>query len=456
VVEPHDTPVNARYRLNEDWGFKIRRDEAADRGEAPLVKDGTSVPEVGTVMVGLSGFRVLAVGRVGGELELLVETTATKAPCPRCGRAAAPHARREHRLRDLAHGDLPVFVLWCKRVWRCRHVDCPQRTWSEQTEPAAPRATLTARTRQWAARRVGEHADTIAATARSLGAGWHTVMDAVEQHGRPLVDDPAGLADVAALGVDEHAWQRANAHRHTTFATGIVDLTSGRPARLLDVVENRTADAYGSWLAARPPEWRQQVRLAALDPFRGYLNALRAHLPHATHVLDAFHVVRLGFPALDEVRRRVQQEQTGHRGHKDDPLDRTRRLLRRRVDRLKEHHFAKLDAALGIGDPHGEVTITRHAAQALAGAFARTDRAAGARAVLDVIATYIDRSVLEVARLARTLRTWQPQLLARFSTDRRISTGPTEGRQPAGREGPSGRPRLPQVRQLPTSATTPL
>jgi hypothetical protein len=94
-----------------------------------VVEDGTSVPEVGAVMFGLSGFRVLAAGRVGCELELLVETTAARASCPRCGRPAAPHARREHLLRDLAHGDVPVFVLWCKRVWRCRPVDCPQRTW---------------------------------------------------------------------------------------------------------------------------------------------------------------------------------------------------------------------------------------------------------------------------------------------------------------------------------------
>ena len=292
--------------------------------------DGTSAPDVSAVMFGLPGFRVLAAGQVGGELELLVETTATRATCPTCVRPASPHARREHLLRDLAHGDRPVFVLWCKRIWRCRRVDCPKRTWSEHSELAAAKASLTGRTRAWAARRVGEHADTVAATARSLGVGWHTVMGAVTEHGQPLIDDPARLVGVHALGVDEHAWQRANAHRHTQFATGIVDLSPGRPARLLDVVADRSGDAYGDWLAARDPEWRQGVRLAALDPFRGYLNALRAHLPHATHVLDAFHVVKLGFTALDEVRRRVQQEQTGHRGYAGDPLYRTRRLLRRR------------------------------------------------------------------------------------------------------------------------------
>ncbi len=37
-------------------------------------------------------------------------------------------------------------------------------------------------------------------------------------------------------------------------------------------------------------------------------------------VLDAFHVVKLGTQVVDEVRRRVQQEQLGRRGHKNDPL----------------------------------------------------------------------------------------------------------------------------------------
>ena len=50
--------------------------------------------------------------------------------------------------------------------------------------------------------------------------------------------------------------------------------------------------------------------MAALDPFRGYATALRTSLPHATRVLDAFHVTRLGFAAVDDVRRRVQQDST--------------------------------------------------------------------------------------------------------------------------------------------------
>ena len=112
--------------------------------------------------------------------------------------------------------------------------------------------------------------------------------------------------------------------------TGIVDLTRGRgPARLLDVVEGRSASALLSWVDQQDPAWRAGITTAALDPYRGYAIALRTALPDAVRVLDAFHVVRLGFAAVDDVRRRIQREQTGHRGRTGDPLYGIRRLLRR-------------------------------------------------------------------------------------------------------------------------------
>jgi hypothetical protein len=44
----------------------------------------------------------------------------------------------------------------------------------------------------------------------------------------------------------------------------------------LEVVQGCSGTVYADWLAARRQPWRQQIRVAALDPFRGYLNALRA------------------------------------------------------------------------------------------------------------------------------------------------------------------------------------
>jgi hypothetical protein len=86
------------------------------------------------------------------------------------------------------------------------------------------------------------------------------------------------------------------------------------------------------------------ITTAALDPCHGYAAALRTSLPHAVRVLDAFNVTRLGFAAVDLVRRRIQHEGFGHRGRKDEPLYRIRRLLRRAAAHHTERSWARMVA----------------------------------------------------------------------------------------------------------------
>ncbi len=113
--------------------------------------------------------------------------------------------------------------------------------------------------------------------AREFGVGLRTAMAAVRKHGTPRVDDLNRLDGVEILGLDETAFQVASAKRSTSFVTGIVDLTRGPgPARLLDVVEDRSASALVSWINQRHPGWRTGIGVAALDPYRGYASAQRA------------------------------------------------------------------------------------------------------------------------------------------------------------------------------------
>ena len=63
-------------------------------------------------------------------------------------------------------------------------------------------------------------------------------------------------------------------------------------------------------------------------PSKDSKNAIDDQLQDATSVLDAFHIVKLAGDAPGEVRRRVQQDTTGHRGRKGDPLYQIRLLLR--------------------------------------------------------------------------------------------------------------------------------
>lgn len=389
--------------------------------------DGTGARDLGAVVLGLDGFGLVAVDEHDGELELAVETTADLAGCPGCGAVATAHGRRPVRVRDLPVGGRPTTLIWIKRLWRCPHERCETRTWSETSPEVPPRASLTARAGREACRRVGQGGESVAAVAFDLGLGWGTVMRAVAEHGTPLVDDPARLAGVTALGVDETAYLAATSTHSTEFATGLVDLTrlAGTPARLLDVVPGRSGGVLSTWLRARDPSWRTGVQVAALDPFRGYATALRTHLPAAVRVLDAFHVVKLGFDAVDQVRRRVQQETFAHRGRAGDPLYGIRRVLRRGHDRHSEKSWSRLLRGLDLGDPRGEVAAAWIAAQDLRLLYRHTDPQRAELAFYRWLEFCADSAVPELHRLARTLDSWRDELLARFRVGP-VSNGPTE------------------------------
>jgi transposase len=377
-----------------------------------------------TAMLGLPGFVLLAVSEVDGELEQAVETAADPEFCRSCGVAAVLHGRRPVRVRDLPVAGRPVTLIWVKRVWRCAEPACVARTWTEASEHIGSRASLTERARAEACRRIGKDGHDVAAVAVEYGVGWHTVMRAVRDHGQPLVQNPSRLAGVTAVGVDETAFLAATSRHSTEFVTGIVDLTG--PPRLLDVVPGRSGKALSDWVSARGQSWRDSITVAALDPFRGYATALRIQLPDAIRVLDAFHVTRLGLAAVDEVRRRVQQQTLHRRGHKEDPLYRIRRLLRRAPETLTERAWARLETGLVLGDPAGEVVQAWMAAHELRYLYRRgRDLPDARRRLHDVLARCVFSDVPELLRLARTLDAWTDELLAYFTTGG-LSNGPTE------------------------------
>jgi transposase len=373
-------------------------------------------------LLGLDGFEVLAAQVVAGEWQLEVQTTATVVGCIGCGVRAELHGRRTVRVRDLPVGGRPVVLVWRKRLWRCREPDCGVRTWTERATAIRPRALLTERAGAEACRRVGKDAHAVAAVARDLGVGWATVMRAVHEHGTPLVDDAARLEGVAALGLDETTFLKATRVAPTRYVTGLVNLEGGR---LLDVVADRTRAAVDDWLGGRPHAWLAQVGTVALDPWRGYANALTARLGHATVVVDHFHAIRLANAVVDQVRRRTQQATLGHRGRKRDPLYRIRKLLLTAAEQLTQWGRVRLRAGLAAGDPTGEVAAAWQGKELLRAVYAAAGTAA-ARVALDRFYRWCDGvQIAELSRLARTVRAWEVEILA-FHTTNGCSNGLTE------------------------------
>ena len=67
-----------------------------------------------------------------------------------------------------------------------------------------------------------------------------------------------------------------------------------------------------------------------------------------------------------DVRRRVQQQQLGHRGRKHEPLYGIRRLLLTTWANLSERGWERLRAGLATGDPDGDVAAVWLARELLA------------------------------------------------------------------------------------------
>src|SRR5690606_35938573 len=145
----------------------------------------------------------------------------------------------------------------------------------------------------------------------------------------------------------------------------------------------RAGKAVTTWLEARDEAWLSAVERVALDPYRGYYNALVGGLDAPEVVVDAFHVVRLGNLVVDEVRRRVQQQTLGHRGHKGDPLYGIRRLLLTGEERLTDHGRQRIRAGLAAGDRDDEVWYAWMVKELVRSIYRAGDEAAARQALAD-------------------------------------------------------------------------
>jgi transposase len=379
--------------------------------------------EILAALVGLKDVRVVAYERRGPDVELMVEQVLGAVLCPSCGGPAQVKERPVVHYVDLPVYGTPMSLAWKKHRMRCASLACPKRSWVlEDHRIAAKNCLLTTRAAKWATVQVGG-GRTVSEVAAELACDWHTVNEAVITYGEALLSaDRKRLNKTTAIGLDETSFVKLGSRVHTDYATTVADVENHQ---IIDILPTRKYVDVAGWIDKQPRAWKERIRFGALDMSATYAAVYTVILPRAAQVVDPFHVISLANRCLDGVRRRVQSEQTGHRGRRDDPLYRVRRVLLLGEEKLDTAATERLWSLLALGDPGAEVAIAYRVKERLRD-FYRTMDPDQARQVLTELQDHCLKSAMppEVRKLGRTIRSWFDKI-ANFHVAR-VSNGPTE------------------------------
>ena|GEM_PF-1058845 len=223
-----------------------------------------------------------------GCITAVVETTRAAAECPICGSASTrAHSRYVRRVADLPwHGvgfRLQVHV----RRFFCDHLSCARRIFTERLPGVvAPYGRRTARLEEWLEEWLRELGFALGGEAgarlvRSLGllASPDTLLRQIRR--TPLPARPAPQV----VSVDD--WCRRRGHSYG--------------ALLVDLLPDREADTFVTWLQAQP-----QVAVVSRDRGANFAEGATRGAPQALEVADRFHVLKNLVEALQQVVGREQ------------------------------------------------------------------------------------------------------------------------------------------------------
>lgn len=383
-----------------------------------------------TLLLDLDGLAVQKVERLEDGTRRVHLVTADEAAraCPVCGVfATRVKGYALTRPRDLPSGERALELVWRKRRWYCTQPACPRKSFTEQVPQVPARMRITTRLRRAAGRRVRDAASTVVQAGRDLRLSWPTVMDAFRTEAHEVTDAAPG--PVTVLGIDETRrgrmrwrqdpdtgrWEPACDRWHT----GFVDASGGQG--LLGQVEGRAPSDVLAWLATTPLAWRQQIRHVAIDMSAGYRAAVRTGLPHATIVVDHFHVVQLANKMLNIVRRRTTAALRGRRGRASDPEWKARRRLLRNREDLTDTQFTTMWNQLIDAGDLGMILLTAWIAKErlrdlLACARTRADHHRVGHLRWKFLTWCADSDIPEVRQLATTIDRWWPEIRAFIDT----------------------------------------
>ena len=357
---------------------------------------------------GIVGYQYVSQHFHEGQVNFRIEQQRERLRCPQCGCDDVwIRGHQQRTFRTVPIGPKPTSVtLDVARVW------CPICDTVRQVKIgfADPKKRYTRSFERYALD-LSRHM-TIKDVAEHLQVSWDTIKDIQASNLKRRFGKPK-LHKLKQIAIDEIAVGKGQ-----RYLTVVLNLVSGA---VVFVGDGKGVDALKPfWKRLRRA--RAKIKAVATDMSSAYTRAVRDNLPHAVHVFDHFHVIKLFNEKLSAFRRALYNQASSE--EQRQILKGTRWLLLKNPENLDgdKNELQRLEEALRLNKP---LAIAYYLKEDLRQIWSQPNKRTARRVLRDWLARARASGIPMLVRFAATLEKHQEGVLNYYNYP--ISTGPLEG-----------------------------
>ena len=260
----------------------------------------------------------------------IAEHRKKSAVCPDCGAHSNKiHDSRWQNIKDIPIRNKEVIIRLKKNRYRC--LKCGKRGFSQEYKSIEDYARKTKRYDKYLVNEATNR--DYSNVSRENNLSYTSIKNAVKNHVDPIIQKRIreNISNLETISIDEFA-----VVKHHKYAVVISDPVN---KEIVDILDSRKKEYLIKYFMSWTKEQRAKVKIFSMDMWSPYKSVAKTVFPNAKIVVDKFHLVAKMNKALDEIRKKVQNE-VGDISRKKFYM--SRKLLKKRGEDLKEKDHQKL------------------------------------------------------------------------------------------------------------------